>query len=261
MDEKQTHSPSPPTGSLRWLIFQGKNGLGETLTNLLKKRGDQCITVLPGTKYEATKADTFSINPFQPEDFHRLLREAGTVHGIIHLWSMDITGQTDTLPGCGSTLFLVQALAKTGWTEFPRVWLATRGVKRVDAVPTIPEIAQSPLWGLAGVIRLEHPEIRCVCVDLDPSISPSRPLQEAGEAQALLELILSGTKEEQVAIRQNETCVPRLKRYRPQPHSERLLVHEKATYLITGGLGALGLQTALPPGRQGGEEPRPRWPQ
>ncbi len=234
-----------PKGSLRWLVFQGSDAIGEALTNLLKKRGDQCITVLPGTKYEATKADTFSINPFQPEDFHRLLREAGTVHGIIHLWSMDITGQTDTLPRCGSTLFLVQALAKTGWTEFPRVWLATRGVKRVDAVPTIPEIAQSPVWGLAGVIRLEHPEIRCVCIDLDPSISPSRPLQEAGEAQALLELILSGTKEEQVAIRQNETYVPRLKRYRPQPHSERLLVHEKATYLITGGLGALGLQTAL----------------
>ena len=234
-----------PTGSLRWLIFQGKDWLGEKLTNLLKKRGDQCITVLPGTKYEATSADAFSINPFQPEDFHRLLREAGTVHGIVHLWSLDIIEQTDPLLGCGSALHLVQALAKTGWTEFPRVWLATRGVKRVDAVPSIPEIAQSPVWGLAGVIRLEHPEIRCVCVDLDPSISPSRTMQGADEAQALSELMLSGTKEEQAAFRRNETYVPRLKRYRPQPHSERLLIHEKATYLITGGLGALGLQTAL----------------
>ncbi len=231
-----------PAGPLRWLIFQGKDELGVAITRLLKKRGDQCISVLPGTKYEA---DSFSINPFQPEDFHRLLGETGMVHEIVHLWSMDITEQKGTLLGCGSTLHLVQALAKTGWTEFPRVWLATRGVKRVDAVPTTPNVAQSPLWGLAGVIRLEHPEIRCVCVDLDPSISPSRPLQGANEAQALSELILSGTTEEQVAIRQNETYVPRLKRYRPQPHSERLLVHEKATYLITGGLGALGLQTAI----------------
>ena len=234
-----------PAGSLRWLIFQGKDALGVTITNLLKKRGDQCISVLPGTRYETTKADSFSINPFQPEDFHRMLRETGPVHGIVHLWSMDITEQTDTLLGCGSTLLMVQALAKTGWTEFPRVWLVTRGVKRVDAVPTIPEIAQSPVWGLAGVIRLEHPEIRCVCIDLDPSITPSHPLQGADEAQALSELILSGAKEEQVAFRQHETYVPRLKRYRPQPLSERLLVHENATYLITGGLGALGLQTAL----------------
>jgi NAD(P)-dependent dehydrogenase (short-subunit alcohol dehydrogenase family)/acyl carrier protein len=112
---------------------------------------------------------------------------------------------------------------------------------------------------MGKVIALEHPELNCVRIDLEPETK-----NEIG-AQALFEEIESKTSEDQIAFRDNARYVARLVHY-SQPESQvqtkhigkmvmtppidtierdkSLLFHADSTYLITGGLGGLGLLVA-----------------
>jgi acyl carrier protein len=91
---------------------------------------------------------------------------------------------------------------------------------------------------LGRVIALEHPEIWGGLIDLDPVPQP-------GEAEAILEIIRSRGDDDQFALRGAAVYVPRLTPARdPVARPPESLFHARASYLITGGLGALGLRIA-----------------
>src|SRR2546428_6313403 len=121
--------------------------------------------------------------------------------GIIHLWGLDLIlpeSPIDEPPaqGYSSVVYVVQALAQAGWRDAPRLWLVTRGAQTV-APDDAPAVVQSPLWGLARAIALEHAELACTCIDLDPA---------AGLAESALELckaIWEAGPENQVALRES----------------------------------------------------------
>src|SRR5262249_22825187 len=98
-------------------------------------------------------------------------------------------------------------------------------------------LALAPLWGLGRVIAHEHPELGCRCIDLDPGEAP-----QAAAAQARAELA-SADGEDQVALRAQQRYVARLVRAQALPE-QSLQLRAEASYLITGGLGGLGLLTA-----------------
>jgi NAD(P)-dependent dehydrogenase (short-subunit alcohol dehydrogenase family)/acyl carrier protein len=135
-------------------------------------------------------------------------------------------------------LHLVQALAQTEWAVMPRLWLVTQGAQAVGARAAV-QVQQSAVWGLGKVIALEHPDIHCTCVDLDPSLLHSR----SGSEELLTELT-QPDREDQIALRQGDRYVARLVRRPPQPAPSQPLVNGQSSYLITGGMGALGLQVA-----------------
>ena len=87
-------------------------------------------------------------------------------------------------------------------------------------------------------ISLEHPELWGGLVDLDPD-APE------GEAAALAEELLDPDGEDQSAFRRGRRYVARLARNdRPDQRPQALPVRPEGTYLVTGGLGDLGLQAA-----------------
>jgi acyl carrier protein len=89
---------------------------------------------------------------------------------------------------------------------------------------------------MGKVIALEHPELRCTRVDLDPSA-------ETSSSELLVSELLSSGPEDQVAFRGDERLVARLARKVP-PSSATPAFSADATYLITGGLAGLGLLVA-----------------
>ena len=102
----------------------------------------------------------------------------------------------------------------------------------------ISEVAQSSLWGLGKVIDLEHPELSCVRIDVDPQAT----LEE--QARGLFSEIWAQDREDQVALRGQARYVARLVRsHQPQPKVP-LQFRAEGTYLITGGWGGLGLLVA-----------------
>jgi acyl transferase domain-containing protein/acyl carrier protein len=253
----QAHQPvaksTPTEQSGYWLIFADQQGIGVALAQQLRSQGKACFLVYAGENYAALDAESWTVNPANPTHFQQLLQTllaaAGQAcQGIVHLWSLDAAVpeqtplsslETAQVLGCGSVLHLIQAVVDPAPMVLPRLWLATCGSQAV-ANPTTPlSIAQAPLWGLGRVIPLEFPDLWGGLIDLDPTASQSQEQQ----AKALLDEILMPSGEDYLAFRGEHRYVARLVQGKlPEPAS--FSPSPDGTYLITGGLGSLGLSVA-----------------
>jgi NAD(P)-dependent dehydrogenase (short-subunit alcohol dehydrogenase family)/acyl carrier protein len=150
--------------------------------------------------------------------------------------AIELALEPATERSCAVALGLIQALAAPAAGVAPRLCFVTRGARAVTPGAAVPGLARAPLWGLARAVPLEEPRLRCVAVDLDPA----RHALGAVEAEALArELALAGT-ENGVALRGGARHVERLDTL-PCPARRAPPIHSGASYLITGGLGGLGL--------------------
>jgi acyl transferase domain-containing protein/acyl carrier protein len=242
-----------------WLILADSQGLGSELARHLEEEGESCTLVFSGTDYARREDGCFQVNSACPDDFQRLLQEClaesrSPLEGIVHLWGLDGSTSGDLtvdglreakLSGCASALHLLQSLLHEKPTELPRLFLVTKGSQLVDGAddPAIPpEAQQAPLWGLGKVIALEHPELRTVRLDLDPAV----PMDE--NVRSLMAEIRTEDKEDQVVWRRGVRHVPRLEPFvengSVQSRRKGFKIDPDASYLITGGSGALGLEVA-----------------
>ena len=203
-----------------WLIFGDCQGLGKQLAAKLEQHciliGDRHLTL---------------------EKLDRIL--AGErIDRIVYL-AVDTSATTiaeindDRRQHCTNVLNLIQALTRNAVTA--AIWFATRANQEIENTLDCSAIASSCLWGLAQAIAVEHSEYWGGIVDLD-----REPV--AGEADSLLKVIAHRGKEDRLAIRQDRVYVPRLDR--TIVNSNQTAITKEGCYLITGGLGSLGLQVA-----------------
>ncbi|MGC2619397.1 MAG: KR domain-containing protein, partial [Acidobacteriaceae bacterium] len=119
------------------------------------------------------------------------------------------------------------------------LWLVTRGAQAVLDDERDVNLAQSHVWGWAKTVALEHPEAWGGIVDLEPSTS-----QVASARVLVIAMVLAtADDEDQIAFRNGERYVPRLHRAAAPPAASAPLATDKL-YLITGGLGGIGLRLA-----------------
>jgi|RhiMetdeSRZDD1v2_1073273.scaffolds.fasta_scaffold11376_4 acyl transferase domain-containing protein/surfactin synthase thioesterase subunit/acyl carrier protein len=240
-----------------WLILADRGGVGEALAALLQQRGDRCHLVYADTSFARSESDHWTIKPMHEADLHRLVDEVGAaehalVQRVVYLWGLDLpTMQDMTLHrleeaealGTGGLLYLLQALAKAraeqAWS--PRVWIVTRNAQNISTSAAPLEAMQAPLWGLGRVIPLELPHMWGGLIDLPPrQLAPDRE-----DAEALLAEILRIGREDQVALRDGKRFVARLvPLLQENVLQEEMRFRNDATYLIIGGLGALGSKIA-----------------
>lgn len=203
---------SPATAAVeqrRWLVLSDRTGFGDQLCSLIKERGEDCIQVFA-------------------EELDQLQDVGDGPLGIVHLRSLDVTDDLDEARKltCGSLLRLVQSLS-----EGPKqLWLVTRDSQAVTADDKVSGLAQSMTWGLGKVIGIEHSELKCTRIDLD---------REA-KADDLWNELHSDTNEEEIAFRHGSRFVSRLRRFSGAAEASKS-IRSDGLYLITGGLGGLGL--------------------
>jgi len=205
-----------------WLIFTDRDGIGEQIAQQLSEIGHRCILVDSGSAYKKLQAQHYQLNPTVPGDFQQLFQEVESSEnnklrdfGIVYLWSLDISEQDlpDLHLSCGSVLHLVQALAKTNLS--PRLWLITGLTQPVGKAAHL-QVQQTPLWGLGKAIALEHPELRCTCLDLDPSDAKT-----AAFVKELSRELLSTEGEDQIAYRQGVRYLARLQQFQSQDSAQQ----------------------------------------
>lgn len=123
---------------------------------------------------------------------------------------------------------LVHALVATG--DPPRLYVITRGACAVRGA--VPSLEQAPLGAVCRVAAAEHPELRITHVDA-----------EVGDpATDLAAELLADTAEARVAWRSGKRYTARLRRV-PLGDGEQVPgVREDGAYVVTGGVGALGLR-------------------
>lgn len=119
----------------------------------------------------------------------------------------------------------------------PRLWIATRDSQPVGSGAAITAAFGTALWGMARTIAVETPEMWGGIVDLGGDDAPDT------SARAILAEILAGGAEDQVVYRRGVRHIARLVRH-PWFEPRTVEFASDATYLITGGLGDLGLATA-----------------
>ncbi|KUI44755.1 polyketide synthase [Mycobacterium sp. GA-1199] len=140
----------------------------------------------------------------------------------------------------GGTRRLFRAVVASGLRA--PIWLVTRGAQRViDGDTVAPD--QSCLWGFGRAVALEFPQVWGGLADLPPG----REIR-TDDWSRLVDAILKSTdataKNDQLALRDDGDFVPRLVRRADQPSGVPVTLRDEATYLITGGLGAIGLEIA-----------------
>ena len=240
-------TPAPElTGT--WLIFADSQGLGAAIATRLRQQGDQAILIAAGGRYEQHEDAThIQIRPDCAADYQRVLAAFPTAHGIVHLWSLDTPepqAGADLVAAlersCGTLLHLVQALLQAH-REPTGLWCVTQEAQAVIATDTIRGVAQASLWGMGRVIDQEHPELNCVRVDLGTAEATDvLATQLCAEFNAMP---TQTRRETHIALRNGTRYLARLNRYTPQT-ADAIACEPAATYLITGGLGGLGLATA-----------------
>jgi NAD(P)-dependent dehydrogenase (short-subunit alcohol dehydrogenase family)/acyl carrier protein len=238
-------APGPKT----WLVFTDATGTGAAVAEELRARGDVCVEVVSGPRFERSHPRGYVIDPAKPEDYQRLFREVVgadvTFRGVIHCWNLDATQLESTSPetlladlrrGTVSVLHVVQELVWQSFRDAPRLVLVTRGAQPVGEFASALALAQSVLCGLGRTIAVEQPDLACTRIDLDPAPHPD-------EAAALVDELLAGDGEDQIAMREGQRLVARLER-RDLDTADAPTFSPDVSYLITGGLGGLGLTTA-----------------
>ncbi|GAA2601528.1 type I polyketide synthase [Actinomadura fulvescens] len=116
----------------------------------------------------------------------------------------------------------------------PRLWCLTRGVRdsRQEAA-----LAHAPVWGASRIIAGEHPELWGGTIDVDT-------LEDDTGRRILRLLRHAAGAEDIISLTGDDAAVPRLSTIERAAEGGALQCHTSGTYLITGGLGALGLAVA-----------------
>lgn len=207
-----------------WIIVPDDGSVGAALRSELEARGAICEV------------------PDAAASLDDIARAAAGACGIVYLRALDARlledserGNARALAGaqhlsCGGVLQLVHALIAAGTAC--RTWLVTcrsQAVLPGDAV----EIGQAPLWGFGRTLALEHPELWGGLIDVDDEPSPAL-------AAVLVDELLGEAGEDQVAYRAGHRHVARLE-HRPDVSARTWSLCSDAAYLVTGGLGGIGL--------------------
>ena len=228
----------------QWLIFTNGDPAFRDATMRLVQSGRRCVMVEAGTEYRRA-ADVARVRPDTPLDFetlwHDVVRDDEPI-GIVYGWAVDSAFEDDgscaaaLQQGLGGLLHLTKHLLSGTRQRLSALWIVTRGAQRIGAGDRI-AVAPNAVWGFARSLTLEMPLLRCTRIDLGA-------IADADEPAALWHELIGQAGEDQIALRGARRYVARLQRASSMVPSAASTLRADATYLVTGGLGNLGLQTA-----------------
>jgi acyl transferase domain-containing protein/NADPH:quinone reductase-like Zn-dependent oxidoreductase/acyl carrier protein len=147
--------------------------------------------------------------------------------GIIFAWACDIKGPEQLQSGLGGALTLLKLLGESGLS--PSVHLLTSQV--FGEAPTLASAYQQGLWSLARTAGLELSGLDLHTIDISGPTDPAAILGACAAGNEVEHRWLDG----HYSVRRLETSL------HTQDAPE---ISATASYLVTGGLGALGLEAA-----------------
>ncbi|MDF5727930.1 MAG: beta-ketoacyl synthase N-terminal-like domain-containing protein [Rhizonema sp. PD38] len=238
-----------------WLVFVDECGLGYQIVKRLKQEGQDVTTVMVGEQFIKHQDNLYTINPQHCDDYDALLKELSTLgktpKTIVHLWSVTSNTYTETeieffkksqYLGFYSLLFLTQAIGKQNLTEPLKIEVVSNNMQEVTCVETIfPE--KATLLGPCKVIPQEYPYITCKSIDI--VISNSETWDDQKLVYYIVSELAAKSSETIVAYRGSHRWVQTFEPVRlEEPVEETPRLRNKGVYLITGGLGGIGLVLA-----------------
>jgi acyl transferase domain-containing protein len=229
-----------------WVVFADETGVADRLMTRLASMGASTVRVGAGERFGRTTDGGYLIRPNSAADFARLVEELsqapGALRRLVHLWTLDDPADPQDAPGFlrergyTSLVWLAQALGRTTDPhDLVVVSTSTQDVTGLDEVDPDRAIVTGP----CRVLPLELSTVTCRQVDV---ARPVDPPALAGVADQVLRECVAETRQPLVAWRTGRRWVPD---YQPLPvaplDGDLRPLRERGVYLITGGLGGVGL--------------------
>ena len=258
---RQSLAPSPTDSvdaKLAWLIVSDGAVLAETVRSTLIAAGHRAVTVSFGDRFATPAPDRFVVQPSRAQDWAdviRCLTDANALPDrIMHMSAIgpsrgrkrfglgddpfaafEATVQHDE----ASLLFLAQALSATSVPM--RLAVVTSGVHDVGGGPAC-HLERALLHGTCRVIPRELGNMTSISIDLDES-SVTSTGAAARVAGQLVDELRSDPVDDLAVIRGTQRWTRTFDQIRVPPTAISPW-QPGATYLITGGLGGIGLAIA-----------------
>ncbi|WP_036141304.1 hybrid non-ribosomal peptide synthetase/type I polyketide synthase [Luteibacter sp. 9135] len=242
--------PSDAEADARWLLFADDTGVADAMAARLREAGQAVTLVRRADQRAATGADAGLVvqSPGQGDEYRQLLqrlseRGLDATH-IVHLWSLDASSSFDAVQRAGtySLLALTQAFMAAHPTQAVQLTVVTQGAWRVTGSEALVP-AQATVSGLAKVVPQES-DIRCFQVDVAAVGDSSSFSPDTLAAQLCREVALHDPdRQHEVALRGMQRWV-RHYQVAQQPRKPVRTLRQGGVYLITGGLGNIGLALA-----------------
>ncbi|MGD1917734.1 MAG: polyketide synthase dehydratase domain-containing protein [Pleurocapsa sp.] len=223
--------------SLQGLVFCECQKINQVLNTVLNKQEQYCNFVYASDEYQQLNDTEFAINFESSEDIEQLFRAIKERHynleKIVYLCNSDNL-EIDYINELSKQvtnpiLKLVQGLVKNN-INIEQLVLVTQGAVGIDREKQITGLIQSTVWGMGKAIALEHPELNCTRIDLDPAYSVESQIEN------LIAEISSKTTETEIIFRENNRYLPRLSRYQPP---KLLDSNDRPSYLAIDNSGSL----------------------
>jgi len=233
---------------MRYVVVSDESSMAECLSKRLSEYGIESDSVINGDETYLKKNDhVYQINQSNEDSWSRLLNDIiaaneGSQIKIIYCSGMNRVYQieqgklsginTENLKGL---LYLIQAVERLGVNDNIRIKVLTKNAQQVSEEQG-GNLSQAPLWGFAKVLGLEFPKVFEGIVDVDE--------QSLREGNLVAELVTKNADE--VCLHDGKRYVGRIIKHskrakRTERSRKSLTVMEDATYLITGGTGAVGM--------------------
>jgi len=237
------------------LVFRSDHPFHEKLTERISKLGYRVFEVWAGQLFRCRGCNGFEITPAESADYSQLLEELARMGNypnlVLHLWGLgrDVSGQGQDggeLPALDleffPLVFLAQAIGASGLTKQVDVKVLVNGsTEIVDEGVACPEHAV--VLGPCIVIPQEYDNITCSCVDVD--LRSTSSASEQGLLDQLAGELSQKSRDSLVALRGRYRWT---RTYDPLTLAEQLEqpgnLKQYGRYLITGGLGGVGLELA-----------------
>ncbi|WP_422743333.1 type I polyketide synthase [Mycobacterium sp. WMMD1722] len=235
-----TPADHPPPGA-HWLILSDESGCGTAIAEELRGRGQRVQTVRHAVVDAITERDgDLLVDPASDGQLTELLSahlaRHGDLTGIVDCWAQDMSTavqQRDDQLGPFTVLRLVKTLAAQPDCT-PRLHLVTANAQPAPGT-ALTGVDQATMWGLGRVIgHQELGEYWGGLIDID------RADDRQETASRICDHLLGAASEDQIAIRGAATFVPRLRPCRGLTKPFPTKLTPDATYVVTGGAGALG---------------------
>ena len=213
-----------PVSTQKWLLFGDQCGLGKAICQDLENQKLEFLLVTEGENGQLGSDHNFIINPKSQKKFISdvqaiINNDSDRIGPIIYLWNLDLSISNEgikegpfqeIIKHCYQLTVIVQTLLQAQHSSFlPKLWIVTRGAQKTDSSQMV-NMLQSVLWGLARTIHTECNQIFGGIIDLE--YSPKEQARFSEEINLIQKIVNLAGDENQIAIRNNQFYLPKIKR-------------------------------------------------
>lgn len=237
------------------LLFAGNHDLGIQIARCLEAQQQAVLTIMVGKQFARIDEQTYTINPQRSADYDALLQDMHARHiipeRILHFWLLthddEATLDEERLQqlqdlGFYSLLFLAQAVGKYPLPGPIYLDVISNGLQDVTGEESLCP-AKATVLGPCRTIPQEYSNIFCRSIDISLPVAGTKQMQRL--ISLLLQEIMAPPLETIIAYRGVHRLTQTYEPLALDPVQEKhVSVQKDGVYLITGGLGGIGLELA-----------------